>query len=85
MEEAKLQVIVYILSPVHGIYTSQIPRIYPSFLRAALLKSQGLDVKGLMKAAPVKEEEEEPEPYIDCTGHLQVLFLLTLIDLLTRC
>ncbi|PUZ48766.1 hypothetical protein GQ55_7G273100 [Panicum hallii var. hallii] len=39
---------------------------------AALLKSQGLDVKGLMKAAPVKEEEEEPEPYIDCTGHLQV-------------
>ncbi|WVZ87012.1 hypothetical protein U9M48_033714, partial [Paspalum notatum var. saurae] len=36
---------------------------------AALLKSQGLDVKGLMKAAPVKEE---PEPYIDCTGHLQV-------------
>lgn len=36
---------------------------------AALLKSQGLDVKGLMKSAPVKEE---PEPYIDCTGHLQV-------------
>ncbi|CAD6259739.1 unnamed protein product [Miscanthus lutarioriparius] len=36
---------------------------------AALLKSQGLDVKGLMKAAPVKEE---PQPYIDCTGHLQV-------------
>ncbi|CAD6262419.1 unnamed protein product [Miscanthus lutarioriparius] len=36
---------------------------------AALLKSQGLDVKGLMKATPVKEE---PQPYIDCTGHLQV-------------
>ncbi|BAF15698.1 villin-4 [Oryza sativa Japonica Group] len=36
---------------------------------AALLRSQGLDVKGLMKAAP---EEEEPQPYIDCTGHLQV-------------
>ncbi|XP_062183708.1 villin-4-like isoform X2 [Phragmites australis] len=36
---------------------------------AALLKSQGLDVKGLMKGAPVKEE---PQPYIDCTGHLQV-------------
>ncbi|XP_014750951.1 villin-4 isoform X2 [Brachypodium distachyon] len=36
---------------------------------AALLKSQGLDVKGLMKSAPVKEE---PEPYIDCAGHLQV-------------
>ncbi|CAL5025587.1 unnamed protein product [Urochloa decumbens] len=36
---------------------------------AALLKRQGLDVKGLMKADPVKEE---PQPYIDCTGHLQV-------------
>uniref|UniRef100_J3M147 Gelsolin-like domain-containing protein n=1 Tax=Oryza brachyantha TaxID=4533 RepID=J3M147_ORYBR len=36
---------------------------------AALLRSQGLDVKGLMKADPVKEE---PQPYIDCTGHLQV-------------
>ncbi|GAU35238.1 hypothetical protein TSUD_205140 [Trifolium subterraneum] len=37
---------------------------------AALLKRQGLDVKGLLKADPVKEEE--PQPYIDCTGHLQV-------------
>ncbi|KAG8066137.1 hypothetical protein GUJ93_ZPchr0004g39355 [Zizania palustris] len=36
---------------------------------AARLKSQGLDVKGLLKAAPVKEE---PQTYIDCTGHLQV-------------
>ncbi|XP_073001746.1 villin-5-like [Typha latifolia] len=36
---------------------------------AALLKRQGLNVKGLMKAAPVKEE---PQPYIDCTGNLQV-------------
>ncbi|XP_027332142.1 villin-4-like isoform X2 [Abrus precatorius] len=36
---------------------------------AALLKRQGLDVKGLLKAEPVKEE---PQPYIDCTGHLQV-------------
>ncbi|XP_062191990.1 villin-5-like [Phragmites australis] len=36
---------------------------------AALLKRQGLNVKGLMKAAPAKEE---PEPYIDCTGNLQV-------------
>ncbi|XP_061361505.1 villin-4-like isoform X1 [Gastrolobium bilobum] len=36
---------------------------------AALLKRQGLDVKGLLKADPVKEE---PQPYIDCTGHLQV-------------
>jgi hypothetical protein len=26
-----------------------------------------------MKSAPVKEE---PEPYIDCTGHLQVLFCI---------
>ncbi|XP_010928694.1 villin-3 isoform X1 [Elaeis guineensis] len=37
---------------------------------AALLRRQGLNVKGLMKAAPVKEEE--PQPYIDCTGNLQV-------------
>ncbi|KAJ6846957.1 villin-5-like isoform X2 [Iris pallida] len=36
---------------------------------ADLLKRQGLNVKGLMKAAPVKEE---PQPYIDCTGNLQV-------------
>ncbi|TKY54547.1 Villin-4 protein [Spatholobus suberectus] len=36
---------------------------------AALLKRQGLDVKGLLKAEPVKEE---PQPHIDCTGHLQV-------------
>ncbi|XP_020265877.1 villin-5-like isoform X2 [Asparagus officinalis] len=36
---------------------------------AALLKRQGLNVKGLMKAAPVKEE---PQPFIDCTGNLQV-------------
>ncbi|KAK9099863.1 hypothetical protein Scep_023293 [Stephania cephalantha] len=36
---------------------------------AALLKRQGLNVKGLLKAAPVKEESQ---PYIDCTGNLQV-------------
>ncbi|KAK7329763.1 hypothetical protein VNO77_23942 [Canavalia gladiata] len=36
---------------------------------AALLKRQGLDVKGLLKSEPVKEE---PEPNIDCTGNLQV-------------
>ncbi|KAK4785089.1 hypothetical protein SAY86_001778 [Trapa natans] len=36
---------------------------------AALLKRQGVNVKGLMKAAPVKEEIQ---PYIDCTGNLQV-------------
>ncbi|XP_027922178.1 villin-4 isoform X2 [Vigna unguiculata] len=36
---------------------------------AALLKRQGLDVKGLLKSEPVKEE---PQAYIDCTGHLQV-------------
>lgn len=83
MEEAKLQVMICLLSvPVQGMATNQIPRIYVLFLPAALLKSQGLDVKGLMRAAPVKEELE---PYIDCTGHLQVLFLLTLIDLFMRC
>ncbi|KAL8152533.1 hypothetical protein V2J09_010293 [Rumex salicifolius] len=37
---------------------------------AALLKRQGIDVKGLVKSAPAKEEELEP--HIDCTGHLQV-------------
>ncbi|KAF3645787.1 Villin-5 [Capsicum annuum] len=36
---------------------------------AALLKRQGLNVRGLMKAAPPKEE---PQPHIDCTGNLQV-------------
>ncbi|KAK8635439.1 hypothetical protein V6N13_004176 [Hibiscus sabdariffa] len=36
---------------------------------AALLRRQGLNVKGLAKAAPVKEE---PQPHIDCTGNLQV-------------
>lgn len=39
----------------------------------ALLKRQGVNVKGLLKADPVKEE---PQAYIDCTGHLQVLQLL---------
>ena len=39
---------------------------------AALLKRQGVNVKGLLKAAPVKEE---PQPYIDCTGNLQVTCL----------
>ncbi|XP_021893102.1 villin-4-like [Carica papaya] len=36
---------------------------------AALLQRQGLNVKGLLKAAPAKEE---PQPHIDCTGNLQV-------------
>jgi hypothetical protein len=44
----------------------------------ALLKRQGLNVKGLMKAAPAKEE---PQSYIDCTGNLQV-FLHFLYELL---
>ncbi|KAK1417102.1 hypothetical protein QVD17_26224 [Tagetes erecta] len=39
---------------------------------AALLRRQGVDVKGLVKAAPKQEEEEEPQPYIDCSGNLQV-------------
>ncbi|CAI0555837.1 unnamed protein product [Linum tenue] len=37
---------------------------------AALLKRQGLNVKGLVKSAPSKEEETEP--HIDVTGNLQV-------------
>ncbi|KAJ1697999.1 hypothetical protein LUZ63_006511 [Rhynchospora breviuscula] len=36
---------------------------------AALLKKQGLNVKGLMKTTPTKEE---PQPFIDCTGNLEV-------------
>ncbi|KAE8710363.1 Villin-4 [Hibiscus syriacus] len=36
---------------------------------AALLQRQGLNVKGLLKVDPVKEE---PEEHIDCTGQLQV-------------
>eukprot|EP00257_Ricinus_communis_P011852 XP_002533373.2 villin-4 [Ricinus communis] len=36
---------------------------------AALLRRQGVNVKGLLKAAPTKEE---PQPYIDVTGNLQV-------------
>lgn len=78
-----MQVIVYILSvPGQDIANSQISHFYPLFRLAALLKSQGLDVKGLMKATPVKEE---PQPYIDCTGHLQVLSFPTLIALCARC
>ncbi|OIV89679.1 hypothetical protein TanjilG_07755 [Lupinus angustifolius] len=36
---------------------------------AALLKRQGVNVTGLLKSDPTKEEIQ---PYIDCTGHLQV-------------
>lgn len=35
-----------------------------------MLKRQGVNVKGLLKSTPPKEE---PQPYIDCTGNLQVL------------
>ncbi|KAL4590038.1 hypothetical protein LXL04_002956 [Taraxacum kok-saghyz] len=38
---------------------------------AALLKRRGLDVKGLVKKTTT-EEEEEPQPFIDCSGNLQV-------------
>eukprot|EP00252_Welwitschia_mirabilis_P024171 TRINITY_DN7065_c0_g1_i1.p1 TRINITY_DN7065_c0_g1~~TRINITY_DN7065_c0_g1_i1.p1 ORF type:complete len:1024 (+),score=247.76 TRINITY_DN7065_c0_g1_i1:394-3465(+) len=36
---------------------------------AAMLKRQGLNVRGILKAAPVKEENQA---FIDCTGNLQV-------------
>ncbi|XP_073158303.1 villin-4 isoform X1 [Henckelia pumila] len=36
---------------------------------AALLKRQGVNVKGILKAETPKEE---PQPYIDCSGDLQV-------------
>lgn len=48
----------------------------------ALLKRQGLDVKGLVKATPKQDDEEEPQPYIDCSGTLQVLLYNFIIDLL---
>jgi gelsolin len=41
---------------------------------AALLRRQGVNVKGLLKTAPAKEE---PQPYIDVTGNLQVLYVLS--------
>lgn len=40
-----------------------------NFMCLALLKRQGLNVRGLLKAETPKEE---PQPYIDCTGNLQV-------------
>ena len=68
MEEKKLQVIIC------KIATLTFPLSYHSKLTnfvlcEALLKLEGLNVKGLMKAAPAKEE---PQSYIDCTGNLQV-------------
>lgn len=42
---------------------------YSLTVHAALLKRQGFNVKGLLKADPPKEG---PQPYIDCTGNLQV-------------
>eukprot|EP01018_Ginkgo_biloba_P026538 Gb_23115 [translate_table: standard] len=36
---------------------------------AALLKRQGFNVKGLLKAAPAKEDHQA---FLDCTGNLQV-------------
>ncbi|XP_042055271.1 villin-4-like [Salvia splendens] len=39
---------------------------------AALLKQQGVNVRGLVKAEAPQEEEEEPHTHIDCTGDLQV-------------
>ena len=41
------------------------------FVCPALLKRQGVNVKGLVKAEPAKDE---PQVYIDCTGNLQVLY-----------
>lgn len=43
---------------------------------AAMLKRQGVNVKGLLKADPIKEE---PQPNIDCTGDLQVSMLTSLL------
>jgi gelsolin len=50
--------------------SSQFFVLFMTLYIVALLKRQGVNVKGLLKADAVKEE---PQPYIDCTGHLQVL------------
>ncbi|KAL0359761.1 UNVERIFIED_CONTAM: Villin-4 [Sesamum angustifolium] len=46
---------------------------------AALLKRQGVNVKGLVKAESPKAE---PEPHIDCTGDLQMSIVSLLLSLL---
>ncbi|KAK8520510.1 hypothetical protein V6N12_004445 [Hibiscus sabdariffa] len=45
---------------------------------AALLQRQGVNVKGLLK---VDTEKEDPEEYIDCTGHLQGHILSSILIL----
>lgn len=47
-----------------------VPILFLLYDFVALLKRQGVNVKGLLKADTIKEE---PQPYIDCTGHLQVV------------
>lgn len=41
-----------------------------------MLRRQGVDVKGLVKADPIKEETL---PYIDCSGDLQVSIFASLL------
>lgn len=62
-------VISSIIDNVTIVYFKFFPLLI-AFDFVALLKRQGVNVKGLLKADPVREE---PQPHIDCTGHLQVL------------
>lgn len=76
--EEKLQVSIYHRSSLFIFfqYWNMLVNIFS--LSVALLKRQGFNVKGLAKAAPVKEE---PQPQIDCTGNLQVCRLFSLLKI----
>ena len=62
----QITVLSILLHRLHSLYVDSLVFLL------ALLKRQGVNVKGLLKADPVKEE---PQPYIDCTGNLQVTAL----------
>lgn len=75
MAEEKLQVsnIYGVLTLSQNIYLNFFVELLPftfNLIHLALLKRQGINVKGLLKAETPKEE---PQPFIDCTGNLQVI------------
>ena len=82
MEEARLQVndlrILMQLSKISCLYYLFEFKSF-IFVHPALLKRQGVNVKGLVKAAPPKDELQI---YIDCTGNLQVLYKSSSLPLL---
>jgi len=66
-------IINFVISNIIDNVKKNIFQFFPMLITfdfVALLKRQGVNVKGLLKADPVREE---PQPHIDCTGHLQVL------------